>query len=469
MSITPTHLHRSTAPALLAFLAFLALGLTPAPVVAQIAVRGEMVHTMSGQPVPDGVVLVRDGKIERIGPAASVKIPPEYRIITARVITPGLIDAHTVVGLAGYLNQPHDQMQLERSAAMQPELRAMDAYDPREELVSWLREHGVTTIHTGHAPGALISGGTMIAKLSGDTVDEAVIVPEAMIAATLGPGAFAEGGRSPGTRGKAMALLRQELIRAREFVDRGTPKGSAAPSRPSGASPDSATIPRSPDEQLGQRGTTDTTTAAGKPAPQDDAKAGASPGGGDAARSLSREALARVIRRTTPLLVTAHRAQDIVSALRLAREFSIRIVLDGAAEAYLVLEQIKSAGVSVILHPTMYRAGGETENLSMETAAVLRRAGIPFALQSGYESYVPKTRVVLFEAALAAANGLSFEAALAAVTIDAARLLGVDERVGSIEVGKDADLALFDGDPFEYTSHVTGVIINGTVVSEEKR
>ncbi|MBA2647463.1 MAG: amidohydrolase family protein, partial [Pyrinomonadaceae bacterium] len=129
----------------------------------------------------------------------------------------------------------------------------------------------------------------------------------------------------------------------------------------------------------------------------------------------------------------------------------------------------KAAGVSVIVHPTMYRAVGEAENLSMETAATLRKAGVLIAVQSGFEGYVPKTRIVLFEAAAAAANGLSFDDALAAVTIDAARILGVAARVGSLETGKDADLALFDGDPFEYTSHVTGVIVNGKVVSETAR
>jgi imidazolonepropionase-like amidohydrolase len=117
----------------------------------------------------------------------------------------------------------------------------------------------------------------------------------------------------------------------------------------------------------------------------------------------------------------------------------------------------------------MYRAAGETENLSMETAATLLKAGIPIALQSGFEGYVPKTRVVLFEAAVAAANGLTFDQALASVTIGAARIIGVANRVGSLEAGKDADLALFDGDPFEYTTHVTAVIINGQLVSETKR
>jgi imidazolonepropionase-like amidohydrolase len=384
---------------------------------AQIAVRGETVHTMAGASIRDGVVLVRAGKIERVGPASSVTIPAGYRVVTARVVTPGLVDAHTVVGLSGYLNQPHDQMQLERSSPMQPELRATDAYDARERLVEWLRTLGVTTIHTGHGPGALISGQTLIAKTAGEEVDDAVLVPEAMIAATLGDSAVMEGGRAPGTVAKMVAMLRGELLKAQEY-DR---KWQAA---------------------------------------KEDQKP---------ARDLRMEAYARVLRREIPLLVTAHRSQNIIAALRLAKEFNIRIVLDGASESYLVVEQIKAAGVPVIVHPTMYRAAGEAENLSMETAATLRHAGLTVAIQSGFEPYVPKTRAVLFEAAEAAANGMTFDEALAAVTIDAARILGVESRVGSIEAGKDADLALFDGDPFEYTTHVTTVIINGRVVSEEKR
>ena len=379
--------------------------------------RGEIVHTMAGPAIRDGVVLVRGNKIERVGPASSVTIPAGYRTISARVVTPGLVDAHTVIGLSGYLNQPHDQMQLERSAAMQPELRAIDAYDARERLVEWVRGFGVTTLHTGHGPGSLVSGQTMIVKTVGQNVDEAAIVPVAMVAATLGDAARGEGGRSPGTHSKAVAMLRGELLRAQEY-DR-----------------------KQANPKEDQRG----------------------------ARDLRLETLARVLKRELPLLVTVHRAHNIVAALRLAKEFNLRMILDGAAESYLVADQIKAANVPVIVHPTMYRAADETENLSMETASVLRKAGIPVALQSGFEGYVPKTRVVLFEAAVAAANGLTFDEALAAVTIDAARLLGISNRVGSLETGKDADLALFDGDPFEYTTHVTGVIVNGQTASTQSR
>ncbi len=385
---------------------------------AQVAVRGDVVRPVSGAPIRDGVVVVRDGKIAAIGPASEVAVPEGFRVLRAAVVTPGLVDAHTVVGLAGFLNQPHDQDQLDTAAPIQPELRAIDAYDAREPLVAWLRGFGITTIHTGHGPGAVISGQTLVAKTRGTTVDASVIVPRAMIAATLGESAVAQGeGKSPGTRSKTVAILREELTKAQEY----------------------------------QR----------KRALADESKR--------PERSLRLEALADLLEGKLPLLVTAHRHQDIATALRVAKEFGLRLVLDGCAEAPKVLEAIRAAGVPVIVHPTMMRASGELENLSMTTAAALKGAGIPFAFQSGFESYVPKTRVVLFEAAAATAHGLSGDDALFAATLGAARILGVDARVGSLEVGKDGDLALYDGDPFEYTTHCIGVVIEGEVVSEEKR
>lgn len=407
---------------LAAFLVFgIAAGVLPA--AEPLVVRGEIVHTMAGPPITDGVIVIEGGKVRAVGPAATTPVPPDAKELRGPVVTPGLVDAHSVVGLSGYLNQPQDQDQLDPIEAIQPELRAIDAYNPHERLIEWLRGFGVTTIHTGHAPGALVSGQTMVVKLAGTTVDAAVLAPVAMVAATLGDAARASGDgaekKSPGTRSKAVAMLRAEFVKAQEYLRK---------------------------RQL--------TDESKRPD-----------------RDLRLDALANVLAGTWPLLVTADRAHDIASALRLADEFRIRIVLDSAAEAYLVADRIKAAGVPVIVHPTMRRAGGggETENLSFETAATLKQAGIPIALQSGYESYVPKTRVVLFEAGLAAAHGLALPDALAAITIDAARIIGVADRVGSLEVGKDADVAIFDGDPFEYTTHCTGVVIDGQVMSTEAR
>lgn len=382
-----------------------------------LAVRAERLYPVAGPAIDNGVVLIRNGRIERVGPADRVRIPDGVQTLEARVVTPGLIDARSVVGLAGYLNQPHDQDQLESSAPIQPQLRAIDAYNPRETLVGWLREHGITTVHTGHGTGALVSGQTLIAKTWGNSAEAATLQSPAMIAAQLGSGAFGAEGKSPGNRSKQVAMLRAQLVKAGEYRDKlARAKADSAPPR-----------------------------------------------------DLELEVLVEVLDRKRPLLVTAWREQDILSALRLAQEFNFRLVLDGAAEAYLVVDQIKAAGVPVLLHPTMARQYGELENASFTTAAALHQAGIPFALQSGYEGYVPKTRVVLWEAALAAANGLGFDAALASISLDAARILGIEDRVGSLEAGKDGDLVLFDGDPFEYTSHVTAVVINGQVVSTVPR
>src|SRR5450755_2967079 len=171
---------------------------------------------MAGAPIRVGVVIIHNGKVERVGPASQLTIPGGYQTLAAKTVTPGLVDAHSAVGLAGYLNDPGDQDQLELSAAVQPELRALDAYDPQERLIEWVRSFGVTTMNTGHSPGALISGQTMIVKTVGHTADEAAIVPAAMIAASLGVGGRAEMGKSPGTRGKEVAMLRAEFIKAQE-------------------------------------------------------------------------------------------------------------------------------------------------------------------------------------------------------------------------------------------------------------
>lgn len=404
----------------LLWIGWLLAAVGPAALASDLAVRGQIVHTMAGEPIRDGVIIITDGKISAVGPAAETPVPDGMRVLAAAVVTPGLIDAHTVVGLAGYLNQPHDQDQLERSAPLQPELRAIDAYNAREPLVSWVRSFGITTIHTGHGPGEVISGQTLIAKTAGGNVDEAVMVPAAMVAVTLGEGAVVSPGekrKKPGTRSKAVAMLREQLIKAQEYVAK-----------------------RDRDE--------------------DDKRP---------PRDLGLEVLSRVLAGEMPLLVTVHRHNDILSALRVQEEFDIPMVLDGATEAYLVMDRILEAGVAVFVHPTMTRAFREKENLSFTTAAALINAGIPVAFQSGFESYVPKTRVALLEAAVTLAYGLDFNQALAALTSQPARLLGIADRVGSLEVGKDGDVALYDGDPFEYTTHCIGVVIEGEVVSEVVR
>ncbi len=396
-----------------------------------LAVKAAKLHTGTGTTIENGVVLVKGGKIAAVGKAGEVAIPEGVKVLEAKVATPGLVDVRGTVGLSGILNARHDSDQLERSSPIQPELRAVDAYNPHEKLVEYVRSFGVTTMQTGHAPGELISGQTIVVKTAGNSVEEALVKSPSMVVATLGPDSFASGGKSPGTRGKQMAMLREELIKAKEYAAKRKTKEGA----------------KGEDAAEGE-----------------DAEDKKKEKAGD--RNLRLEMLADVLDGKTPLAISANKAQDIENCLRLADEFKFKLVLDMAAEAYLLTERVKGAGVPVMLHPSMYRAVGDSENQSFETAAILQKAGVLFAIQSGYESYVPKTRVVLFEAAVAAANGLTFDQALASITINAAKILGVDSRVGSLEVGKDGDVALYDGDPFEYTTHCVGAVIEGKVVSE---
>ena len=371
-------------------------------------IDAESIHIGTGKLLSNGRILVNKGIIQAVGTQYEIDAPGGAVRLEAQVVTPGFIDAHTVVGLAGYLNDPgSDQDQLDRSNAIQPELRALDAYNPEEPLVAHLRNHGITTIQTGHAPGAIVSGQSLIIKTNAQRAEQA-LVHESMLTFSLGgviSGAFSK----PGTRAKAMAMIRQELHKAEEYAHK---------------------------RAAGTLSSTD----------------------------LGMEALADLLDGQTQALVSVHKAQDILTALRLQKEFNFPMVLDGVAEIYLVLDQVKESGVPVVIHPTMLRATGEAVNVSMETAALLAREGIPFAFQSGHENYVPKTRVILFEAGVAVNNGLSSRLAVQHLSLYAAQLLGIDQRVGSLEVGKDADLVLFNGDPFEYTTTVDLVMIDGQLM-----
>jgi imidazolonepropionase-like amidohydrolase len=385
----------------------------PTTGAAQLAVTADTLWTMTGPPIANAVVIVgADGKITAIGPRDGTPIPAGAARLQARHVTPGFIDAHTVVGLAGYLNQAQDQDQLETSDPIQPELRAVDAYNAREPLVEWQRRFGTTTMNTGHGPGALASGQTMLVKTRGESVPEAMISPAFSVAMTLGSDVASNfSGKSPGTSSKGIAMLRAAFIQAHEYGV----KRAAEPTTP---------------------------------------------------RNLRLEALARVLDGELAAMITAQTAVDILGALRLQEEFGFRLILDGAAEGHQVADRIAAAGVPVILHPTMARHGGGMKNAAFTSLRTLHDAGIRVALQSGFEGYVPKTRVPLFEASVATAFGSSRQEALAAITIDAARILGIDNRVGSLAVGMDGDLVLFDGDPTEYLSHVCAVIIDGQLVSE---
>jgi imidazolonepropionase-like amidohydrolase len=382
---------------------------------AQIAVKAETLYTATTSPIQNAVVLIEGGKIKAVGKAADITIPSNYKVIQAKTATPGLIDARTLIGISGILNISIDQDQLEKSSPVQPELRAMDAYNPNEVLVKYARDCGVTTIHTGHGIGALFSGQTMIAKTKPGTTDNVIIKPLSMLAMTLGP-SVSGNYSSPGTKAKDVSMIRAELIKEQDYQKKMSSKDSSK--RP--------------------------------------------------AFDMKMDVLSQLLKGEIKALITANSSVDIMNAIRIAKEFNLKLVLDGAAEAYLLIDEIKKAKAEIILHATMARNEDDMLNMTRESAALLTKAGIPVSIESGQEAYVPKTRIVLYEAALTLAYGQTFEEALKSITINPAKLLGIDQRVGSIETGKDADMVMYDGDPFEYTTHVCNVIIDGQVVTENE-
>src|SRR5260370_3885130 len=177
------------------------------------------------------------------------------------------------------------------------------------------------------------------------------------------------------------------------------------------------------------------------------------------------EALQPFLAKNAPVVFSAHRADDLMTALRLAEEFDLRPMLTLATEGYLIADKLEAAKVPIIVHPTMQRPSTpETFNGHLGNAALLADRKLLLAICTAFEGYVPKTRVLRYEAAMAAVNGLGFDRALRSITLDAAKMLGIDEQYGSLEPGKIADLVLYDGDPFEHSTHVTHTILGGRVI-----
>jgi imidazolonepropionase-like amidohydrolase len=386
------------------------------PTSKKFAVRAGRIHTVSDGTILDGVIIVEDGKIAAVGKRADVEIPDGTPTLTAAVVTPGLIDAASCLGLSGGANVSADQDQDEKTDPNQADLRVMDGFNPDEGLLEFVRREGVTTIHATPGRVNAIAGQTGVFRTIGRTAERSAIRFPAAMLVNLGEapkGAYP--GKLPTTRMGTAALLRGAFSKARNY-DR---------------------------------------KASGKEKPPSDAKL---------------EALALTLNRKLPVMFAAHRADDIATALRLAREFDLDASLHLATEGYLMADEIAKAKVPVVIHPGMQRIGGsmETLNTQLANAGVLAAKKIPLALGTSFEGYVPKTRVLRQEAAVLAVNGLGHARALDAITLGAAKVLGIADTRGSITNGKVADLVLYDGDCFEHAAHVTYTLIEGRIVYDRE-
>jgi len=391
-----------------------------------IAVVADHLYTMAdGTQGGPGVVLIRDGKIEAVRNAPHQQPPDGYTVLKGVYVTPGLIDADTTAGISGAYNIPADQDQDEATDPNTADVRTFDSFNPNERLLKVLNQYGVTTVQSAPGPRNPIAGRAGIFKTAGTgsgpaTVEQLAIRQESAMVFNLGDTPKATYGKkekAPTTRMKTAEIIRHALLDAKAY------------------------------EEKWDKWKKDGTDISKQPS-----------------RDMKLEALLAVVDGRLPAIFNAYRADDIDTAIRIGSEFHLHYIVASATEGYLIADAIRRAGVPCLTGPVMQRMESlQTANATFENPALLKRAGIPIALMTGYEGYVPKNRVLLFEAGIAAANGLGMEEALRTATADAAQILGVDDQVGSLAPGKDADIALFDGDPFEYTSHVLAVLTSGQV------
>lgn len=377
------------------------------------------VHTMDGLTIPGGYVAIRGDKIAQVGPMEECPKDWEGRIFDARGghITPGFIDAHCHLGMFGDGVGIEGDDGNEATDPCTPHLRAVDAVNPLDRCFQEAREGGVTTVLTGPGSANPISGQGIVIKTLGAWVDQMVLKAPATMKMALGenPKTVYNGRKeTPTTRMGTASVIRTELARALEYMDR----------------QDKAD------------------TEAGTNAPGYDPRL---------------EALIPVLRGELPVHIHAHRADDIATAVRICREYGLQFVVVHGTEGYRVTELLAAEGVGVITGPILTdRSKPELAGLTIENPARLAKAGVEIAICTDHP--VTPIQYLPLCAAIAVRGGLEPEEALRAITLGGARLAGVAHRVGSLTPGKDADVVVTSGHPLEWTGSVEHVFINGIQV-----
>lgn len=385
-----------------------------------IAITGGRVLTMTGRNFQAGTVIIEKGKISEV--LEGIKAPPGYEIIDARgkLVLPGLVDAHCHLGIVEEVYRVEGDDGNEITDPVTPQLRAVDGINPDDLGFGDALSGGVTTVVV--APGsANVIGGQMVAlKTWGRGLDEMILKFPVGMKAALGENPKRNYGsqkKTPLTRMASAALIREALVKAGEYMQK---------------------IDR----------------AAGGQGEYPD-------------RDLKLEALARVLKGEIPLRLHAHRADDIMTALRLAGEFNLKLVVEHCTEGHKIAGELAKSGAKAVIGPIISnRAKVELKGISLETASILTSAGVDFAIMTDHP--VVPIQYLGISAGLTVRGGLDEEKALRAVTLDAAGILGLEDRIGSLEPGKDADVVIMDGHPFDVRSRVTRVLISGRTVYENK-
>lgn len=363
--------------------------------------------------VIEGNLTIKDGKFQEIGP--TVAVPTDANTIDAngKIVTPGLIDVHTHLGVheEGVGQEGHDFN--ETSSESTPQVRAIDGINPQERGFEDARQFGVTTVQIMPGSANVIGGEMLVVKTVGKVVDEMIVKNPSGLKAATGENPkrfYGSKGKMPTTRMGVAARLREKLIEAQNYM-----------------------IKRENNE---------------------------------CDRDLGLEHIAKVLKREIPLRVHAHRADDIATVLRIQKEFGIQLTIEHCTEGHQIADFIAKHDVRVSVGPTMStRSKQELKDKGWHTIVALANVGIPVSITTDHP--VVGIEHLMTSAILAVKNGLTEQQALEAITLNAAKHIGVEDRVGSIESGKDADFVIWNGDPFDLRSTVEATYIDGVKVYQK--
>ncbi len=381
-----------------------------------LLIKNGLIYTMKDEVIENGSILIEDGKIMEVGKDIIAPLDAEVIDAEGRMITPGFIDAHCHLGMweesIGFEGSDGNEV----TDPVTPQLRAIDAINPMDISFEEAYQGGVTTAITGPGSANVIGGTFAAIKTYGHRIDDMIVKEPIAMKIAFGENpkrVYNSQKKSPMTRMATAAIFRETLYKAKAYLEK--KENAEDPSK----------------------------------APEFD---------------LKMEALIPVLKKEIPVKAHAHRADDIFTALRLAKEFDIDITLDHCTEGHLIAEDLVKENKGAIVGPTLgNRSKFELKNKTFDTPKVLNEAGVKIAITTD-APVIPLQHLSLC-AGLAHKAGLDEMEALKAITINPAEIVGLDDRIGSIENGKDADIVIFDGNPIkdvDFKTYIT--IINGKVV-----
>jgi imidazolonepropionase-like amidohydrolase len=388
----------------------------------KLAIIDAKILTITGGIIESGIIVLADGKIVALG--KGIEVPADAKVIDGKGtwVTPGLIDAHSHIGLFGEPTIPATADGNEKTGPVQSYLRGIDSLNPQDPAFPQVAAAGVTTVYTGPGSSNIIGGTGMAIKLRGRTAEEMLIPGTEGMKMALGENPkrnYAERKQIPSTRMGNAAVLREALQKAKDYVEKIDRAIAEAPA-------DSA--PKLPD------------------------------------RDLNLEMLGKVIKREQKARIHAHRADDIMTAIRIAEEFNLDYCIEHATEGYKIADILADKKVPCVVGPLlMGPAKHELWEVRLDNPAELVKAGVKVAIQVDASS---ATKYLGLQTGIAVREGLPMEEAFRCITINAAEIIGIADRVGSLEVGKDADIAVFDGNPLCNFTNCLYTIIDGEIVYE---